>query len=32
VLICAINFASVVVQCGAGQCHTTGYALLSVSH
>ena len=31
-LICAINFASVVVQCGAGQCHTTGYALLSVSH
>ena len=31
-LICAINFASVVVQCGAGECHTTGYALLSVSH
>jgi disulfide bond formation protein DsbB len=31
-LICTINFASVVVQCGAGQCHTTGYALLAVSH
>jgi disulfide bond formation protein DsbB len=31
-LICAINFASVVVQCGAGQCHTTGYALLSTPH
>ncbi len=31
-LICAINFASVVVQCGAGECHTTGYALLSAAH
>ncbi len=31
-LICAINFASVIAQCGLGQCHTTGYALLSVSH
>ena len=31
-LICAINFASVIVQCGAGQCHTTGYALLSTPH
>ncbi len=31
-LICAINFASVVVHCGAGQCHTTGYALLSTPH
>jgi disulfide bond formation protein DsbB len=31
-LICSINFASVVVQCGAGQCHTTGYALLSTPH
>jgi disulfide bond formation protein DsbB len=31
-LICAINFASVVVQCGAGQCHTMGYALLSTPH
>ena len=29
VLICAINFGSVVVQCGAGECHTTGYALLT---
>lgn len=26
--IALINFASVVVQCGLGQCHTTGYALL----
>jgi disulfide bond formation protein DsbB len=32
VLICAVNFASVVVQCGAGECHTTGYTLFSVSH
>lgn len=32
VIVGAINFASVVVQCGAGQCHTTDYALLSVSH
>ena len=32
VLICAINFASVVVQCGAGECHTTGYVLLSSPH
>ena len=31
-LICVINFASVVVQCGAGECHTTGYALLSRVH
>ncbi|HYX47906.1 MAG TPA: disulfide bond formation protein B [Sphingomicrobium sp.] len=23
-----VNFGSVVVQCGVGQCHTTGYALL----
>lgn len=28
VLIAAINTASVFVQCGLGQCHTTGYALL----
>ena len=28
VLIAAINTASVAVQCGLGQCHTTGYALL----
>jgi disulfide bond formation protein DsbB len=26
--ICLINFASVVVQCGFGECHTFGYALL----
>ena len=32
VLICAINFASVVAQCGAGECHTTGYVLLSSPH
>jgi disulfide bond formation protein DsbB len=32
VLICAVNFASVVVQCGTGECHTTGYALLSLPH
>jgi disulfide bond formation protein DsbB len=27
-ILCAINFISVLVQCGFGQCHTTGYALL----
>jgi disulfide bond formation protein DsbB len=27
-LICAINFISVVLQCGLGQCHTFGYRLL----
>lgn len=32
VLLCAINFVSVVVQCGAGECHTTGYVLLSSPH
>ncbi len=26
--LCVINLVSVVVQCGLGQCHTTGYALL----
>jgi disulfide bond formation protein DsbB len=26
--LCAINFVSVLVQCGFGQCHTTGYTLL----
>jgi disulfide bond formation protein DsbB len=26
--IAAVNFSSVVVQCGLGQCHTEGYALL----
>lgn len=29
VLICAINLASVVLQCGLGECHTSGYRLLS---
>ena len=28
VLICAINFISVVIQCGVGECHTFGYRLL----
>lgn len=28
VLLCAINFGSVVLQCGLGQCHTFGYRLL----
>jgi disulfide bond formation protein DsbB len=28
VLICAVNFLSVVVQCGMGECHTFGYLLL----
>jgi disulfide bond formation protein DsbB len=28
VFICAVNFISVVVQCGMGECHTFGYRLL----
>jgi len=28
VLICAINLVSVVLQCGLGACHTSGYPLL----
>ncbi len=28
IAIALVNFCSVVVQCGLGQCHTTGYALL----
>jgi disulfide bond formation protein DsbB len=28
IVIALVNFGSVVVQCGLGQCHTTGYALL----
>jgi len=28
IIICAINCLSVLVQCGLGECHTTGYALL----
>ena len=27
-ILCALSFVSVLVQCGFGQCHTTGYALL----
>jgi hypothetical protein len=28
VALCVINFGSVIVQCGLGECHTDGYALL----
>lgn len=28
VVLCAVNFGSVIVQCGFGECHTDGYALL----
>ena len=28
VLLCAVNLVSVVIQCGLGQCHTSGYRLL----
>lgn len=28
IAVALINFGSVIVQCGLGQCHTTGYALL----
>jgi disulfide bond formation protein DsbB len=28
IVICAINLVSVALQCGLGECHTTGYALL----
>lgn len=28
ILLCLINFVSVVLQCGFGECHTFGYALL----
>lgn len=28
IAICAINFVSVIVQCGFGECHTFGYKLL----
>jgi hypothetical protein len=28
IAVALINVRSVVVQCGLGQCHTTGYALL----
>jgi disulfide bond formation protein DsbB len=29
IAICLINFASVILQCGTGACHTFGYKLLS---
>jgi disulfide bond formation protein DsbB len=29
IAICLINFGSVILQCGAGACHTVGYKLLS---
>jgi disulfide bond formation protein DsbB len=29
ILLCLVNLVSVVVQCGFGECHTTGYRLLS---
>lgn len=29
VVICVLNLASVVLQCGLGECHTTGYRLLT---
>jgi disulfide bond formation protein DsbB len=28
VALCAVNFVAVVLQCGVGECHTTGYRLL----
>ncbi len=28
VVLCIINFVSVILQCGLGECHTDGYALL----
>ena len=28
VLVCAVNFVAVVLQCGLGECHTAGYRLL----
>lgn len=28
VLLCALNFVAVVLQCGLGECHTFGYRLL----
>lgn len=28
IAVALVNFGSVVVQCGLGECHTTGYALL----
>jgi hypothetical protein len=28
IALCAINFVSVILQCGFGECHTFGYKLL----
>lgn len=28
ILLCAVNFVAVLLQCGAGECHTFGYRLL----
>jgi disulfide bond formation protein DsbB len=28
IALCAVNLVSVVVQCGLGQCHTTGYLMI----
>lgn len=28
VLLCVVNLVSVVIQCGLGECHTTGYQML----
>jgi disulfide bond formation protein DsbB len=30
-LLCALNFVSVIVQCGFGECHTEGYRLLGAT-
>jgi hypothetical protein len=31
ILLCAVNFVSVIVQCGLGECHTEGYRLLGAT-
>jgi hypothetical protein len=28
IVLCGINFVSVILQCGLGECHTFGYKLL----
>ena len=28
IALCGINFVSVILQCGLGECHTFGYKLL----
>lgn len=32
IALCLINFASVILQCGLGACHTDGYVLLGKAH